>query len=201
MPGRPTTRVVLRQGGTTRHLRRMQNLPRRLTLAPQLPTAPSLQEIDVLARTIWGEARGEGPLGQIAVAWVILNRARADIRGDGKPDWWGEGIIGVACRPWQFSCWNADDPNLPKMRAVGSEDAAFRLAYLVAVCTSSLAFDLAERQDRHLAAAIRSSFADPTDGAVAYMTERLFKSNPPDWAKGREPQVRIGAHVFWRDIF
>jgi hypothetical protein len=89
---------------------------------------------------------------------------------------------------------------MPKLRAVGSEDAAFRLAHLIAVCTSSLAFDLADR-DQHMAAAIRGGFGDPTDGAVSYMTERLFKSDPPDWAKGREPQVRIGAHVFWRDIF
>ncbi len=27
------------------------------------------RDVDVLARTIWGEARGEGSAGQIAVGW------------------------------------------------------------------------------------------------------------------------------------
>lgn len=28
---------------------------------------------DILARTLWGEARGDGLAGQIAVAWIIRN--------------------------------------------------------------------------------------------------------------------------------
>ena len=40
---------------------------------------------DILARTLWGEARGEGTAGQIAVAWTIRNRVF-----DGKTNsWWG----------------------------------------------------------------------------------------------------------------
>lgn len=37
------------------------------------------RDIDVLARTIWGEARGEGLAGQIAVGWCIRNRVEADV--------------------------------------------------------------------------------------------------------------------------
>lgn len=29
---------------------------------------------DILARTLWGEARGEGKAGQIAVAWTVRSR-------------------------------------------------------------------------------------------------------------------------------
>ena len=29
---------------------------------------------DIPARTLWGEARGEGTAGQIAAAWTIRNR-------------------------------------------------------------------------------------------------------------------------------
>lgn len=29
---------------------------------------------DILARTLWGEVRGEGLAGQVAVAWTIRNR-------------------------------------------------------------------------------------------------------------------------------
>ena len=62
---------------------------------------------DILARTLWGEARGEGAAGQIAVAWTIRNRVF-----DGKTNsWWGEGYAGVCQKPYQFSCWNKTDPN------------------------------------------------------------------------------------------
>jgi hypothetical protein len=62
---------------------------------------------DILARTLWGEARGEGLAGEIAVAWTIRNRVF-----DGNPkSWWGEGYAGGGMKPWQFSCWNQNDPN------------------------------------------------------------------------------------------
>jgi N-acetylmuramoyl-L-alanine amidase len=64
---------------------------------------------DVLARTLWGEARGEGLAGMVAVAWSIRNRVE-----DGKDkSWWGEGYTGVCQKPYQFSCWNKNDPNYP----------------------------------------------------------------------------------------
>lgn len=31
------------------------------------------RDSDILARTLWGEARGESLVGQIAVAWTIYN--------------------------------------------------------------------------------------------------------------------------------
>ena len=62
---------------------------------------------DILARTLWGEARGETLAGQIAVAWTIRNRVN-----DGRlKSWWGEGYAGVCQAPYQFSCWNKNDPN------------------------------------------------------------------------------------------
>ena len=67
----------------------------------------SEKDRDILARTLWGEARGEGFDGQIAVAWTIRNRVF-----DGKAkSWWGEGYAEVCLKPWQFSCWNQNDPN------------------------------------------------------------------------------------------
>jgi len=66
---------------------------------------------DILARTLWGEMRGEGVAGQIAVAWSIRNRVEMDLHNDGKPDWWGEGYAGVCRKPYQFSCWNKSDLN------------------------------------------------------------------------------------------
>ncbi|PWK42197.1 hypothetical protein C7534_1054 [Pseudomonas sp. OV226] len=50
---------------------------------------------DILARTLWGEARGESLAGQIAVAWTIRNRVF-----DGKTkSWWGEGYASVCLKP------------------------------------------------------------------------------------------------------
>ena len=75
---------------------------------------------DVLARTIWGEARGESSAGKVAVAWTIRNRVF-----DGKEkSWWGEGYAGVCQAPWQFSCWNKTDPNYPFLIAVKQIPAA-----------------------------------------------------------------------------
>ena len=39
--------------------------------------------LDLLARTVWGEARGECFRGKLAVAWVARNRAE-------HPRWWGD---------------------------------------------------------------------------------------------------------------
>lgn len=62
---------------------------------------------DILARTLWCEALGEGLAEQIAVRWKICNRVN-----DGKAkSWWGEGYAGVCLKAWQFSCWNKNDPN------------------------------------------------------------------------------------------
>ena len=64
---------------------------------------------DILARTLWGEARGETLAGQIAVAWIIRNRVN-----DGKDrSWWGEGYVGICQKPYQSSFWNKNDPNSP----------------------------------------------------------------------------------------
>ena len=75
---------------------------------------------DILARTLWGEARGESLAGQIAVAWTIRNRVN-----DGKAkSWWGEGYAGVCQKPYQFSCWNKSDPNFAYLS--GAKPIPFR---------------------------------------------------------------------------
>src|SRR3546814_13540556 len=75
--------------------------------------------IDVLARTVWGEARGESVRGMEAVASVVVNRVRRAIARGGY--WWGNDVVGVCLRPCQFSCWADGDPNRPEKRRVGEE--------------------------------------------------------------------------------
>ena len=57
-----------------------------------------------MAKTIFGEARGESQNGQIAIGHVILNRVKAG-------GWYGASIKDVVLKPYQFSCWNQGDVN------------------------------------------------------------------------------------------
>ena len=58
-------------------------------------------DYETLLKTVWAEARGEPKEGQLAVAHVIWNRAKAN-----KERWGGNSIAGVCRAPKQFSCWN-----------------------------------------------------------------------------------------------
>jgi hypothetical protein len=66
-------------------------------------------DVDTLAKTLYGEANGEKVLGQIAVAYVIRNRA---LNTSNMGRWWRSGartsrhksaIYNVCHRQWQFS--------------------------------------------------------------------------------------------------
>lgn len=139
------------------------------------------QDIDVLARTIWGEARGEGFAGQVAVGWTIRNRVEADLGNDGKPDWWGEGYVGVCKAPWQFSCWNKNDPNSAYLRGEKPIPAA---QYM---------------QCREAAiAVIEARQPDPTAGATHYYATTMPKA--PAWASKAVRTCKIGRHIFFKDV-
>ena len=51
-----------------------------------------------------------------AVAAVILNRVRIARERGGY--WWGDTIIRVCQKPYQFSCWNKHDPNYGRLLRV-----------------------------------------------------------------------------------
>jgi N-acetylmuramoyl-L-alanine amidase len=78
-----------------------------------------------LARTMWGEARGEGPDGMMLVKNTIENRKNSG----GKYNW-PETSYEVAHQPYQFSVWNPNDPNRPKLLALdeNSSDPQFQQA-------------------------------------------------------------------------
>jgi len=76
-----------------------------------LDTFGHLDDKQLLALTVYGEARGERPIGKIAVASVILERV--DHR-----DWDGNTIREVCLMPYQFSCYLPDDPNFPKLMKI-----------------------------------------------------------------------------------
>ncbi len=61
--------------------------------------AEQYNEVEVVASTIYHEARGEGIVGMDAVASVIYNRAH-------QPRWKKLGLAGVCLQKKQFSCHN-----------------------------------------------------------------------------------------------
>lgn len=137
---------------------------------------PPMNTRELLARTIYGEARGEGTAGMAAVAAVIGNRVRE--AETGGPRWWGTDVVSVILKPWQFSVWNADDPNRRATLAATEADPAYRAALAIA--------------DELLA----GSLADPTGGATHYHTRAVS----PVWADQLRRTGAIGAHVFYREV-
>lgn len=127
-------------------------------------------EIDVMARTVWGESRGERIEGQIEVAHVLLNRVNAQ-------SWWGRTLTGVCTypgmgvdKPHQFSAWNVSDPNYGKMMLIGLDDASFRKALWVTlgVLEGLLPSQLEGQPCHYHTSAIRPWWADDSKfvGAV-----------------------------------
>ena len=72
-------------------------------------------DLMIMAKTIWGEARGESHNGQVAVAWVIRNRAE-------RGGWWGNTIREVCLKDQQFSCWNHNDCNRAQIDSLSPND-------------------------------------------------------------------------------
>jgi spore germination cell wall hydrolase CwlJ-like protein len=131
-------------------------------------------DLDVMSRTLLGEARGESEEGRLAVAWVIRNRASlAGFAGPllGKP-----GAIAHVCRaPLQFSCWNADDPNCRVIEAATEDE----LADL---------FDLATD-------VLTDIVPDLTKGATNYYAPYI---PAPYWAKEMTFVGKFGSQLFFR---
>lgn len=142
-----------------------------------------LSYFDVMALTMYGEARGEPVEGQIAVGWVIKNRAIA----------WNKGIIEVCIQPEQFSCWNENDPNYLQLVALGRQVESF---YTGTGYHSNEAYN----QCRYLAIGISdSTIQDNTKGALNYLTLELASGpNCPAWAKTMKFASHIGNQVFGR---
>jgi spore germination cell wall hydrolase CwlJ-like protein len=132
---------------------------------------PRGRDIDTLARTLWGEARGESRASREAVASVVLNRLK-------NPARFGSSIEQVCLKPFQFSCWNADDPNrLPSLN-VDAGDAVF--AECLAIAES----------------AAQGLLADSVQGADHYHAAHVR----PPWAQGKMPCRVIGNQMFYNDI-
>lgn len=134
------------------------------------------EDVQIMARTIFGEARGEIDEGKIAVGWVIRNRAAK----------YGCSIAEACLKSVHFSCWNnaaSNDANQLSMLTANLGERAYARC-MVAAC--QVAYGLVQ---------------DPTAGATHYHANYI---PPPTWAKdktGRQlPHVAIGRHLFYTGV-
>jgi N-acetylmuramoyl-L-alanine amidase len=143
-----------------------------------------LSQLDTLALTIYGEARGERVEGRVAVACVVRNRIKAKRYGvDAKA---------VCLMPRQFSCWLYHDE--AHKHNYGSLLFAAR----------ALRQDMpgpALRECVWIAGGVLDdAIEDITRQATHYISRNLWESHPPKWALGRTPVIGIGAHVFFTEV-
>lgn len=131
----------------------------------------TLSSIDLMARTIYGEARGESTAGQEAVANVIINRLK-------KQGWYGKTIHEVILKPYQFSCWLENDPNFNILLSIH-----LKLDKQIEIATKAIKLEL----------------IDNTNGATHYHTKQIVPDwikNPDRMRK----TVEIGNHIFYREL-
>lgn len=146
-----------------------------------------LSDIQVLACTLYGEARSEPTEGIIAVACVIRNRVKVDLGNDGKDDWWGEGYRGVCLKPAQFSCWSPE----------GGEGNFKKLEGLVNALKSKAATDARFKECAWIATGIVNDWCrDLTNGADHYHVAGMMPR--PAWAQTSVPVKQIAKHVFYQ---
>jgi N-acetylmuramoyl-L-alanine amidase len=137
------------------------------------------QDLDTLARTLWGEARGEPVDGQVAVAWVIRNRARRRTFAGPLAGRWGA-VARVCTAPWQFSCWNESDPNRRRLEVLRQDEMRAQVEVARNV--------------------LEGLVEDATGGADHYHTivaPAWATAWPPGWASQMRESARFGGHVFY----
>lgn len=132
-------------------------------------------DFEALWLTLFGEARGEPIEGIIAVGNVIQNR----IIETGK-SYLEVCTAGVDIYNHQFSCWNQNDPNLEQIKF------------------ASVTPDPICKELQYIARGLMGGFLlDNTHGSNHYITMKLYRNNPPSWARGVKEIHSIGSQVFF----
>lgn len=141
-----------------------------------------MEDIIVGSKTVIGEARGQGFMGQVAVAWVIRNRAQ-HARWWGGPDW-----ESVCLQPWQFSCWNENNPNLDLLKRLTVGDI--------------FGGEIFRQCTRAVLSVYDAVIPDPTGHATHYVVTSCLKDPDlrPAWADELKFTRAIGDHSFFTTL-
>jgi len=141
--------------------------------------------IFTLAKMLFGEARNCADEEKVAIAYTALNRVR-------KHTWYGKTLIDVITKPYQYSCFNENDPNRklleePEKHDLDSWNKSIEVAYEV------------------IEGIAKGNYNDPTNGATHYYNP---KHANPKWAKS-DKMTKIGKletsdgeskHVFYKEL-
>jgi len=128
-----------------------------------------LSEKDILARLIYGEARGESDEGKKAVANVVRNRLK-------KKSWYGKSYKEVSLKPKQFSCFNQEDPNYKILTELVIFDPIYGKCL-------EIACDI-----------INNKIKDNTESSTHYHTVGVL----PYWVSKMTFVKQIGNHKFYK---
>lgn len=120
---------------------------------------------------VWGEARGADFRSKVAVAWVVKNRKE-------YPTWWGAGWQNVILKPFQFSCFNQNDPNRLKLKEPLNHDS--KQVWEESCVAAFLVYT--------------SIVEDPTNGADHYYSN----NTTPSWVGNNQPVAEIGPFKFFK---
>jgi N-acetylmuramoyl-L-alanine amidase len=127
-------------------------------------------DLDIAARTLWMEVRGESDEGQRAVAHVLVNRV--------KTGRWGNTLTSVCLWPYQFSSWNTGDSNRKAMSFITESDPILHKMYSYMV-------------------AAQGNEPDLTNGATHYYAAWISE---PLWVKGATFCGQFGKQRFYKDV-
>ena len=145
----------------------------------------ALQAANIIARTLYAEARNDGKTGMTAVASVIYNRANgkaSDFANVCKKHGYSKKAKRVV---HQFSCWN-------KMTDEEWSQKNFKIKIPKTVKNSAKARALWETAKKIAADMLSGSFTPTTDANMYYAPKKCS----PDWAKELTGTVMIGRHKF-----
>jgi len=127
-------------------------------------------ELYFLFLTVEQEAGWEPYEGQLAVAYVIMNRANFSKAS----------VIDTVMRQMQFSCWNAESPTRMNI--------------------DTMPFEVMRSSYKAAAAAYFRLVDDPTNGASHYLNEEMARKlrggDLPAWFDEKKITARIGRHTF-----
>ena len=134
----------------------------------------SCNDVKMLALCIYGEARGEGIEGMLAVGSVVCNRARQKQKT----------IKDICLEPKQFSCFNAGDPNREVLEGLCLNWADYIHTNKELRASFWVAYGLTEKY-------LSSNVGD----ANHYHADTVS----PAWSKAMVKVKQIKRHVFWWD--
>lgn len=132
-----------------------------------------LTDRQVLALTAWGEWRSGAKPGMTCILNVVCNRLASGIT------WWGNDKRAICLHPYQFSCWNQDNPEHFKMLAVNPKDPDYQIALGLA------------------GLAIAGILPDLTNGATSYFDNSI---PAPKWAVDKTPCFIIYPMQFYKNV-